>query len=306
MEANRQLGILLVILGNVLFSAKAIFAKLIFQFGVDATTVMTLRLAFSLPFFGVAAAWSWRKKGEIRLSLRDWRMLGLFAFLGYYGASFLNFVGLQTITAGLERLILFTYPTMVVLLMAAFKGIPVSKWQAAALLSTYGGILLVLIPGWDPSGSVGIGALFVLASAFAFALYLFFVGDYIARLGTLLFTSLVLLLATVMTFLHFALTRDITSLYLPIEAYGLFLGLAVLSTVIPIFMISEGIRRLGAGNTSIIASVGPVATIFLAWLFLGEPVTWIHLAGTAMVLFGVWLVGWRQHRPISDTPIRVR
>lgn len=306
MGSYQRSGVILVILGNVLFSAKAIFAKLIFRYGVDATTLMTLRLGFSLPFFAVAAWWAWRRRGDLRLDGSDWRRMSLFAFLGYYGASFLNFIGLKTISAGLERLILFTYPTMVVLLMALFRKTPVTKYQAAALLATYGGILLVLVPGLRETPDVGIGALFVLASALSFALYLLFVGDYISRLGSILFTSLVLLLATGMTFLHFLLFRPFRVLELPWEVYGLFLGLSVISTVIPVFMISEGIRRLGAGNTSIIASIGPVATILLAWLFLHEPVTLIQLAGTGLVLFGVWLVGWRQHRPISDTPVRVR
>lgn len=306
MSTEQRSGVLLVILGNVLFSAKAIFAKLIFVHGVDATTLMTLRLGFSLPFFAVAAVWAWRRQPGLRLEWGDWKKMSLFAFLGYYGASFLNFVGLKTISAGLERLILFTYPTMVVLLMAVFRGVPVTRIQAGALVATYSGILLVLIPGLREATGVGLGALFVLASALSFALYLLFVGNFIAKLGSILFTSLVLMLATAMTFTHFALTRDWSHLVLPPEAYGLFLGLAILSTVIPVFMISEGIRRLGAGNTSIIASVGPVATIVLAHIFLDEPVTLIQLAGTALVLFGVWLIGWRASRPLSDTPVRVR
>lgn len=306
MGGYQRSGVLLVILGNILFSAKAIFAKLIYPYGVDATTLMTLRLAFSLPFFATAAIWSWRQKKDLNLDRGDWRQLATFAFLGYYAASFLNFIGLKTVSAGLERLILFTYPTMVVILMALFKGIPVTRPQFFALVATYGGILLVLIPGLQHAHGVGLGAVFILASALSFALYLLIVGDFIARLGSILFTSLVLLLATCITFVHFLLTRPFSALDLPWEVYGLFLGLAILSTVIPVFMISEGIRRLGASNTSIIASIGPVATIVLANIFLHEPITAIQLIGTALVLFGVWLVGWRAKRPISDTPIRVR
>ncbi len=306
MSGYQRSGVLLVIIGNVLFSAKAIFAKLIYPFGVDATTLMALRLGFSLPFFAVAAIWAWRKKEDLQLELTDWRKLATFAFLGYYCASFLNFIGLKTVSAGLERLILFTYPTMVVLLMALFKGVKVTRAQVFALMATYGGILLVLIPGLQHTQNLGIGVLLILASAFSFALYLLIVGDYISRLGSILFTSLVLLIATAMTLTHFILTRPLSVLNLPWEVFGLFLGLAIVSTVIPVFMISEGIRRLGASNTSIIASIGPVATIVLANLFLHEPITFIQLAGTALVLFGVWLIGWRANRPISDTPIRVR
>lgn len=299
-------GVLLVMLGNVLFSVKAIFAKLIFAHGVDATTLMTLRLAFSFPFFAVAAALALRRRPDTVVTKQDWRSLTLFAFLGYYSASFLNFIGLQTISAGLERLILFTYPTMVVALMAIVRKVPVTRPQMWALVFTYVGIGLVLAPALRESAEIGIGALFVLASAFSFSLYMLFVGDQIARLGSILFTSLVMMLAGGMTFVHFLSLRPLAVLDQPWEVYGLFLGLAVVSTVMPVFMISEGIRRLGASNTSIIASVGPVATIGLAWVFLQEPITWIQLAGTAVVLFGVWLVGSRKDRPLTDTPIRVR
>jgi len=305
-DGYRSSGVLLVILGNILFSAKAIFAKLIYPYGVDATTLMTLRLGFSAPFFAFGAWWAWRRRPHIRISFRDWRRLALFAFLGYYGASFLNFIGLMSISAGLERLILFTYPTMVVLLGALFRDKPVTRTQVAALVATYGGILLVLLPNLRESAGVGVGALFVLASALAFAIYLLLVGDEIARLGSILYTSLVLLLATAMTGSHFLLTRPLEALVQPMEVYALFLGLAVLSTVIPVFMISEGIRLLGAGNTSIIASIGPVATLVLAFVFLGEPVTSLQVAGTAIVLFGVWLIGRRANRPEPEEPLRVR
>lgn len=306
MSGNTRAGVWLVMTGNVLFSAKAIFAKLIFRYDVDPTTLMTLRLGFSFPFFAIAAIWALKRNGRIFLSGKDWQYLLLFAFLGYYGASFLNFIGLRTVTAGLERLILFTYPTMVLVLMALLRGIRITAVQGWALILTYGGILLVLIPGLQASPTVGIGAIYILGSALSFALYLVFVGDYIQRLGSVLFTSIVLMLAAGMTALHFALTRSISVLVLPWEVYGLFLGLAVVSTVIPVFMISEGIRRLGASNTSIIASIGPVATIVLAYIFLGEPITALQLLGTTIVLIGVWLVSSRKDRPLSDTPIRVR
>lgn len=307
MISYRQIGVLMVILGNVLFSAKAIFAKLIFEYDVDATTLMTLRLAFSFPCFILAAWWALSKRKEpLRLDRQDWQKLSFFAFTGYYAASFLNFVGLKTVSAGIERLILFTYPTIVVLLLAVIHKTPITRKQIWALVATYGGILLVVIPHLQEAREFGVGALFVLASSLAFAIYLIFVGDYISKLGSILFTSLVMILAGLMTFTHFMVFRPLTLLIQPWEVYALFAGLAFFSTVIPIFLISEGIRRLGAGNTSIIASIGPVATISLAYVFLNEPVTSIQLAGTALVLYGVWLVGIRKDRPLSDTPIRVR
>ena len=306
LSTSQRTGILFVILGNILFSAKAIFAKLIYPYGVDATTLMTLRLGFSFPFFAAVAIWSWRRKPGFRLSFRDWRQLSLFAFLGYYGASFLNFLGLKTVSAGLERLILFTYPTIVVVLSSLFRKIPITRQQGLALVLTYGGIGLVLVPGLRESTQMGWGALLLLGSSISFAAYLLLVGDTIARLGSILYTSLVLMLAGTMTFIHFTLTRSLTDLEWPLEVYLLFLGLSIFSTVIPVFLISEGIRRLGASNTAIIASVGPVATIVLAFIFLHEPITLIQLAGTALVLVGVWQVSHRPDRPVGDTPVRVR
>ncbi|MCF8237939.1 MAG: DMT family transporter [Saprospiraceae bacterium] len=306
MSTSQRTGILFVIVGNILFSAKAIFAKLIYPYGVDATTLMTLRLGFSFPFFAMAAIWAWWKKSDFRLSAQDWRKLSLFAFLGYYGASFLNFLGLKTVSAGLERLILFTYPTIVVVLSSLFRKIPITRQQGLALILTYGGIALVLVPGLRESAEMGWGALLILGSSIFFASYLLLVGDTIARLGSMLYTSLIMMIAGSMTFIHFTLTRSLADLEWPMEVYLLFLGLSIFSTVIPVFLISEGIRRLGASNTAIIASIGPVATIVLAFFFLHEPITAIQLAGTALVLIGVWQVSKRSDRPLADTPVRVR
>lgn len=306
LSTSQRTGILFVIIGNILFSAKAIFAKLIYPYGVDATTLMTLRLGFSFPFFALAAVWAWRRKPGFRLTNREWRKLSLFAFLGYYGASFLNFLGLKTVSAGLERLILFTYPTIVVLLSSLFRKIPITRQQWLALILTYGGIALVLVPGLRESVEMGWGALLILGSSIFFASYLILVGDTIARFGSILFTSLIMMIAGTMTFIHFTLTRSMADLEWPIEVYLLFIGLSIFSTVIPVFLISEGIHRLGASDTAIIASVGPVATIVLAFFFLHEPITGIQLAGTALVLIGVWQVSKRSDRPVGDTPVRVR
>lgn len=300
MRSNRQIGILIVLLGNVLFSAKAIFAKLIYQYDVDPTTLLTLRMAFSLPIYLVVAIISRRRKPDLQISKKDWVNLLIFAFLGYYGASLLNFMGLLYITAGLERLILFSYPTMVVVLGAIFYKVPITSRQVLALVLTYFGIAIVFIPALPEAGpGFALGTALVFGSALSFAIYLIRVGKYIQRLGTGLYTSYVMVLATGMIFVHFLLTRDFSALVLPWKVYGLFLMLAIFSTVIPVFLISEGIRRIGASDTSIVASVGPVATIVLANIFLSEPITGIQIFGTAFVLAGVWFVS-RAKEPPAD------
>lgn len=290
MLSNKQIGIVSVLTGNVLFSAKAIFAKLMYQYPVDATTLITLRMLFSAPFF-ITAALIARKKNPQRIDQKDWINFSSFAFLGYYGASFLNFLGLKYVSASLERLILFTYPTMVVVLSAVFLQAKISKTQLYALTLTYLGIGVVILPNLSElSGNFWIGSALVFASALSFAIYLVRVGKYIQRFGTVFYTSHVMILAAIMTIVHFHLTREWSALQLPWQVYGLAIGMAILSTVIPVFLISEGIRRLGASNVSIIASVGPVATIVLANIFLDEPILLIQLVGTALVLTGVWLV----------------
>lgn len=290
MLSNKQIGILSVLVGNVLFSAKAIFAKLIYQYDVDATTLMTLRLTFSAPFF-IAAALLARRKSQQTMTKKDWTQFSIFAFLGYYGASFLNFLGLQYVSAGLERLILFCYPTLVVLLSTLFLNAKISRTQVYALLLTYAGIAVVVVPHLSTEPAhFWLGAALIFGSALSFAIYLVRVGKYIQRFGSVYFISHVMILATAMTVIHFLLARDFSVLQLPLKVYLLFFGLAIFSTVIPVFLITKGIEKLGASNVSIIASVGPVATIVLANVFLDEPILGIQLLGTALVLAGVWLV----------------
>jgi drug/metabolite transporter (DMT)-like permease len=297
------MGIFWVLLGNILFSTKAIFAKLIFAYDVDPTTVITLRMTFAFPFFAIAALIFSKKMKEVLIKKNDWLHFLLFAFLGYYGASFLNFSGLQHITASLERVILFTYPAMVLSLSALFLKEKISKFQLLALFLTYSGIVISLVPNLQSFQSEFLlGAFLVLGSAFTFSIYMVRVGDFIQRYGSLLFTCNVMLLATVLVWIHFLIFGDFANLDLPAKVYWMFLGMSLLSTFIPVFMISEGIRSIGASNVSLVAAIGPIATIFLAYWFLGETLNGWQMVGTVFVLLGIFLVG----RKAGRKPTRVR
>lgn len=284
-------GVLLAAGGAVLFSTKAVLVKLAYAYPLSPITLLTLRMAFAMPAFLIAAI---RCGGNGSFSRSDLARAMLFGLIGYHGASFLDFAGLERISASVERLILYTYPAMVVLLSAfAFKR-PVAGREAAALGLTYGGVSLVVAddmpnlqatPGWIT------GALLVLSSAFAYAIYLIGSQRLIPRLGATRYTAMAMLAAIGGVALHFLLSRawaELSRLPIAIYAYGAALGL--FATVLPSFMTSAAIARIGAAKTAIIGAVGPVATLILAWALLGEPVSVAQIVGTIVVIYGVGVI----------------
>ncbi|MCP4408028.1 MAG: DMT family transporter, partial [Gammaproteobacteria bacterium] len=248
-----SLGSLFVATAAFGFSSKAVLVKLAYGYpgDVDAITLMALRMVISLPFFIAAALWLQRSNRAALLNRRDWvSVIGL-GFLGYYLASFLDFSGLQYISAGLERLILFLYPTLVIVLSAFLQRRPVHRYQRAALLISYTGIAMVF---WNDSdfGSTQtiLGSALVLASATAFALFMIGSGVVIHKVGATRFTSYSMTAASLCTGFHFGLTHESISLDLPPQIYGLAALMAIISTVLPAFLMSAGIRRIGPGNAS--------------------------------------------------------
>jgi drug/metabolite transporter (DMT)-like permease len=214
-------------------------------------------------------------------------------FIGYYLASLLDFMGLVHITAALERLVLFLYPTLVVLLSAVLLGKPVTRRAVLALLLSYAGIMLVFVHDLGTAGNprdIWIGGALVFGSAVFYALYLVQSGPVIARLGSLRFVAGAMLVSTGFVVAHFVLTRDLELLAVPPSIHGLSLAMAVFSTVLPVWLVAEAIRRIGANTASLIGALGPVFTMGLGALMLGEPVRAVQLAGAALVLVGVTLV----------------
>ncbi|MDX2270224.1 MAG: DMT family transporter [Bryobacter sp.] len=272
------------------FAAKAILIKKAYQLApVDSTTVLALRVLVSLPAFLVMA---WLAKGE-KLSGRDWAILVWLGANGYYLASFFDFWGLQYITAALERVILFTYPGIVLLLNAVWFGKKVKPVEFAALGLAWLGIGFVfytdLMHSEQPAGVMK-GALLVLGSAVTYAIYLVGSAKIVGRIGSARLTGIVVSVAAGFISMHFLLTHPVQDLVQPPPIYGVALALAVFSTVLPIFLTSEALRRIGANRMAIVGSVGPVLTIWLGYWILGEPVTGVQLAGTGLVLLGVGLV----------------
>jgi drug/metabolite transporter (DMT)-like permease len=288
------LGPAFAVIGILGFSFKAILIKLAYAWAsIDALTLLTLRMLYSAPFFAAMAWWASRDARSGGIAGRDWGALLWLGFVGYYLASLLDFIGLQYVTAALERLVLFLYPTMVVLLSVVLFRQRVGGHTLLALAISYAGILLVFAHDLRFTGdghALWFGGAMVFAGAFCYALYLVGAGPVIARLGSLRFIAWAMLVSSLFVVAQFLLTRPLAALDVPASIHWLSLIMAVFSTVLPTFLVAEAIKRIGANRTSLVGSLGPVFTIWLGWWILGEPVHWIQLAGAALVLGGVTLV----------------
>jgi drug/metabolite transporter (DMT)-like permease len=286
---HRLSGALMIVVAAIAFSGKAVIIKLAYRHGVDAVTLLALRMIFSAPLFLALAWWAVRDPAVQALSRADLRAVAMLGFIGYYLASYFDFLGLQHITAALERLILFVHPTFVLLLAALLFERRITRRDLVAVALSYLGIALVF--GHDVAtqpGNVVLGSFWVLLSALFYAAYLLGSGRVVGRVGSLRFASYAGLVSCVAVVIHYLLTRDFgLMLAQPAPVYWLALLMAAVSTVLPIVLTSEGIRRIGASHASIIASIGPVATIFLGFAFLDEPITALQLGGAALVMAGV-------------------
>jgi drug/metabolite transporter (DMT)-like permease len=280
------------IVGTLGFSFKAILIKLAYAVSsVDAITLLALRMLYAAPFF-VAMAW-WSSRGAGPIGKRDAGLIVVLGFLGYYLASLLDFEGLRYVTASLERLILYLYPTMVVLLSALFLRKPITRRAAGALVLSYAGIALVFRHDAALSGDASatmLGGALVFGSALCYAVYLVAAGGVIGRIGSMRFIALAMLVSTALVLVHFAIARPLAALDVPAPVHVLSLAMAIGSTVVPTWLIAEAIRRIGANRTSLVGSLGPVFTIGLGALLLGESLHAVQLAGAALVLAGVALV----------------
>ena len=300
---RRWIGPLCAVVGVLGFSFKAILIKLAYAaHPVDAVTLLALRMLYAAPFFVAMAWWTSRSGGAAPLARGDWKELALLGFVGYYLSSLLDFMGLQYITAGLERLVLFLYPTIVVVLSALAYGKRITRRTIAALVISYAGIALVLAHDISSAGDAAVvtkGGTLVFASGFLYAIYLVRAGAVIARVGSMRFIAWAMLASTVFVLVQFFATRDVKALEVPARIHGIAMAMAVFSTVLPTWLIAESIRRLGANTASQIGSLGPVFTIGLGAMLLGEAVHWIQLAGAALVLSGVMLVTWKPGAPTA-------
>jgi len=287
-------GMALALAGSVLFSAKAVVVKLAYRHGVDPLTLLALRMLFAAPFFAVALAWS--SRGRQPITRREHGQLILMGVVGYYAASYFDFYGLQYVSAGLERLILYLYPTIVVLISVLFLGRRFLRTDALAMALAYTGIIAAF---WHDvrvgEGNVLLGSLLVFGSALTYALYLVLSGELVHRIGAIRLTSYAILVSAVAVLLHYVLQNPLSSLVQPAPVYWLSAVNGFFCTVLPAFATMLAIERVGAGTTSMVAMAGPFATMLMAWALLGEPVTAWGLLGTGLVLAGVLVLSHRKN-----------
>ena len=297
MKSKFLVGAILVFLGAVFFAGKAILVRYNFiHYHADAVSLLALRMLFSAPFYLVILFFQNRKQEDVpKLSRKEWIWMLLIGLVGYYLASIFDFWGLSYVTAAIERIVLFVYPTIVVILSGIFLNKKIQRIQYIALVITYIGVFIAFIPDLQigMQKNVIIGASLVFLSAFTYALYLMGSGEMIPRVGPQRFTCYAMLISTGMVVIHYWVSVGHGLFSLPMEVYGLSIVMAIFTTVIPSFMISEGIRRIGSSNASIIGSIGPVATIVMASSFLGEKINVWQVIGTIIVLGGVLMISWK-------------
>ena len=305
------LGLAMGMLGAIGFSGKAIIVKLGYRHGVDTVTFLMLRMLLSLPFFMAMVWWTQHRKGSVpvRLRVRDWLGVVWLGFCGYYLASFLDFAGLQYVSASMERLILYLYPTLVLLLGILMYGKRASRHQWMGMVVSYAGVVAVFfhevnLTGGD--GGVVMGAALVFASAVSYALYLSYSGELVRRLGALRLVGLASCVACVLCVGQFALLRPLSLVAeLGPAVWWLSVVNASLCTVLPVLLVMLSIERIGSALASQAGMVGPMSTLVMAALVLDEPLSPWLLLGTALVMSGVFICSRGPELPRSAPPSQV-
>ena len=281
-------GLLLAVVGSIGFSGKAIIVKLAYRYGVDAVTLIMYRMLFALPIFA-AMAW-WASRGKAPLARRDWLGVLWLGFTGYYLASFLDFAGLAYISASLERLILYLNPTLVLLLGLVLYQRRITRPQMIGMALSYGGIALVFGHEITRQGSgAAWGALLVFLSTISYALYLVYSGEIVKRLGSLRLVGLATSVACLCCLLQFAVLRPLSAAAVAPEVIWLSLLNATLCTAMPVLLVMMAIERIGASIAAQTGMVGPLSTILMGVVILGEPFTAWVAAGTVLVIAGIFV-----------------
>jgi drug/metabolite transporter (DMT)-like permease len=283
-------GLLLAVTGAIAFSGKAIIVKLAYRYGVDAVTLIMYRMLFALPIFA-AMAW-WAGRGKVALSRRDWLGVAWLGFTGYYLASFLDFVGLQYVSASLERLILYLTPTLVLLLGWIMYRQRIPPRQLLGMAVSYGGVLLVF--GHEVSfegGSVALGSVLVFGSCLSYAVYLVYSGEMVKRFGSLRLVGLASTIACICCIVQFLVLRPVdAALSVAPQVVWLSVLNATMGTAVPVLLVMMAIERIGASLAAQTGMIGPMSTILMSVLILGEPFTAWVAAGTVLVVAGILVV----------------
>ncbi len=302
-------GAIVAFTAAVFFSTKAIFVKLTYLYGADAISALALRMIMALPML-LVIAWYSTRQGARPLTRADWRAVFLLGFVGYYLSSLLDFMGLEYITASLERLILFLYPTIVALItLGAVQEVDRHQGASSRLSLSYIGIAISFVRDLQHTGDVSavlIGGGFVFACTVSYAIYIVGSGEMVGRIGALRFAAYAASVSAICCVIHFALTRPLaTAFAFPPQVYGYCFAMAVVATVLPVILTAKAIQMIGAPKVAIIGAVGPVATIVLAWWLLGEPIGWEQIVGAALVMSGVLLISVKPKAKPAAAPSAV-
>lgn len=294
---HNSIGILCALTGAIGFSGKTVIVKLAYRYGVDTMTLLALRMLFSLPFFVAMALWA-GMPGTI--TRHDWLgILGL-GFIGYYLSSYLDLAGLQYVSAGLGRLILYLYPTLVLAFSAIFLKARVGRRELISLAVSYTGIAVVFGTEMNYGGDmsvIALGGLLVFLSATSYAAYLVAGSRLVRTLGSMRFTAYASIVATGFVLGTFLPLRGASALLVQHDVYGLTVILALFCTVLPLWLMAEGLKRIGPNRASLVACIGPIATMLMAWMFLDEPITGVQAIGAALVLAGVMIISVKPAAP---------
>jgi drug/metabolite transporter (DMT)-like permease len=298
-QSSRLLvGFIISLTGAILFSTKAIFVKLAFiSTGIDAISLLALRMLVALPFYIIAAWFTQRGSKQKPLTIKYWIWIIIMGILGYYLSSLFDFIGLQYVSAGLERLILFLYPTFAVLINTYLFKTKLSGTQLIALILTYLGIGIAYfseIRTAHIGAKFYFGCLMIFLCAVTYSFYLVGTGKLVEKAGATRYTAYAMLAATVGIFVHYGITHNHISIQFSQKLLTYSLALGIIATVLPSFLLSSGMKKIGINNVSINTSIGPVSTIIQAHYFLGEKILPMQIVGTCIVIIGVVLIGWKN------------
>lgn len=293
-SSSLHVGMGLVVLASLGFASKGILIKLAYALDqdIDAISLMAIRMSIALPFFLLVAVRTNGRSHQQRMTGLDVIAIIALGFIGYYLSSLLDFSGLAFISASLERMILYLYPTLVVLLTALLSRRRIRPYEQAALAVAYLGILLMFFS--HPSGvntDIIKGGSLVFAAAFSFAIFMLGSQHIISRIGSIRFTSYSMAVATVFTMMHYGLLHGVQLLGMSSVFYLIGLTMAIFCTVLPAYMMNAGIQRIGASRTALISTIGPVMTLMLAYIVLDEQLTGLQLAGIVMIIGSITIVG---------------
>ncbi|MCX6181654.1 MAG: DMT family transporter [Bacteroidetes bacterium] len=287
LKENKSIAYFLAISAAVMFSSKAVMIKLSYEYDVDRLTILTLRLGFAFPIYVIINTLRSKKEDTTTVSSKDWLLIIFLGFIGYYISSYLDFWGLQYISAGLERLILFVYPTITTILAALILKKKITTKQIIAIAIAYFGIFISFQDNMEGNTNIWLGSLLVFLSALTYAFYLVGADKLIPKYGAIRFTSYCMIVSCIVVFIHFSIEQPSNLFNLSWEVYLLGFILSIFCTVLPTYMIGEAIKRIGASSTSILSTAGPVSVIFIAYFVLGEPITSTQIMGTIVVIAGI-------------------